>query len=152
MDIEVQIDKNYTTPKLIVYTNEITEDLSNTIDTIANIHNKKLKASKDETLYILNQNEIETVYSENGKIYIRCNNQLYTTKHRLYELESLLDKNIFLRISNSEIVNFNLVKYIDLKITGTIVLNFKSGNISYSSRRYIPKIKDFLEVNVASPQ
>ena len=62
MDIEVQIDKNYTTPKLIVYTNEITEDLSNTIDTIANIHNKKLKAYKDETLYILNQNEIETVY------------------------------------------------------------------------------------------
>lgn len=147
MDIEVKIDKNYTTPKLIVYTSKITEDISNTIDTINNIHNKKLTAYKDDIMYMLNQIEIETVYSENGKVYIRCDNQLYTVKNRLYELESLLNKNIFFRISNSEIVNFNLVKNIDLKITGTIILNFKSGNIAYSSRRYIPKIKEFLRIS-----
>ena len=38
------------------------------------------------------------------------------------------------------------LKNIDLKILGTIVLNFESGNKAYASRRYIPKIKEFLEI------
>ena len=58
----------------------------------------------------------------------------------------ILDKKAFIRISNSEIINFNKVKNIDFKIIGTIILNFKSGNKAYASRRYIPKIKEFLEI------
>lgn len=146
MDIEVKVDENYTTPKILIYTNQINKEISNIIDSISNIDYKKLKAYKDEKLYILNQNEIETIYSENGKIYIRCNKELYTIKNRLYELETLLDKKIFLRISNSEIVNFNEIRNIDFKIVGTMILNFKSGNKTYASRRYIPKIKEFLEL------
>ena len=146
MNIEVNVDKNYTTPKIVIYTNQVDEDVSNIIDSISSIYHKKLKVYKDEKMYILNQNEIETIYSESGKIYVRCNNELYTIKNRLYELETLLDKKIFVRISNSEIVNFNEVKNIDFKIIGTLILNFKSGNKSYASRRYIPKIKEFLGI------
>ena len=65
---------------------------------------------------------------------------------KLYELELFLDKKIFVRISNSEIVNFNKVKNIDFKMIGTMILNFNNGNKSYVSRRYIPKIKEFLEI------
>ena len=97
-------------------------------------------------MYILKQEDIETIYSENGKILARCNNELYTLKNRLYELESILNKKVFTRISNSEIVNFNKVENIDFKILGTLIINFKSGNKSYASRRYIPKIKEFLEI------
>ena len=146
MDIEVKLDKKYTTPKIIIYTNEVDEEMSVIIDGVLNTNRKKLKVYKDEKMYILNQDEIETIYSESGKIYVRSNNEIYTIKNRLYELEALLDKKIFIRISNSEIVNFNEVKNIDFKIIGTIILNFKSGNKAYVSRRYIPKIKEFLEV------
>ena len=31
-------------------------------------------------MYILHQNEIETIYSEGGKIYVRCNNEIYNIK------------------------------------------------------------------------
>lgn len=146
MDIELKLDKNYNNPKIIIYTNEINDEISKILDKLSDIDKKNIKAYKDEKLHILNQNEIETIYSENGKIFIRCNNKIYTTKNRLYELELLLDNTIFFRISNSEIVNFNHVKNIDFKISGTLILNFKSGNKSYSSRRYIPKIKKFLNI------
>lgn len=146
MDIEVKVDESYITPKIVIYTNKINTELSNIIDGISNINHKKLKVYKDEKMYLLNQNEIETIYSESGKIYIRCNQALYTIKNRLYELETLLDKKMFVRISNSEIVNFNQIQNIDFKIIGTIILNFKSGNKTYASRRYIPKIKEFLEI------
>ena len=146
MDIEVKIDEKYDNPKIVIYTNKVDEEISNIIDGISSINQKFLKAYKDEKMYILNQNEIETIYSENGKVYVRYNNEIYNIKNRLYELEALLDKKIFIRISNSEIVNFNKVENIDFKIIGTLILNFKSGNKAYASRRYIPKIKEFLEI------
>lgn len=146
MDIEIKMNENYTTPKVVIYTDKISKEISNIIDDISSIDNRNLKAYKDEKLYILNQCEIETIYSENGKIYVRYNQELYTIKNRLYELEMFLDKKMFVRISNSEIVNFNKVKNIDFKMIGTMIINFNSGNKSYVSRRYIPKIKEFLEI------
>lgn len=145
MEIEVKVDKNYN-PKIVIYTDEINNEISNIIDEILSINQKILKAFKDEKMYILNQNDIESIYSENGKVYVRHDNSIYLLKHRLYELENLLDKKKFIRISNSEIINFNKVKNIDFKIIGTLVINFKSGNQAYTSRRYIPKIKKFLEM------
>ena len=146
MDIEIKVDEKYNESKIIIYTNKMDEEITNIIDSISSINQKTLKAVKDDKMYILNQKDIETVYSENGKVYVRSNHELYTIKNRLYELESILDKKCFTRISNSEIVDFNLVENIDFKILGTIVINFISGNKSYASRRYIPKIKEFLEI------
>ena len=146
MDIEIKIDKNLSEPRIVIYTNQMNNELSQIIDNISIINQKALKAFKDEKMYILNQDDIETIYSENNKIYVRCNNELYTIKNRLYELENILNKKSFIRISNSEIINFDKVENIDFKILGTLVINFKSKNKSYASRRYIPKLKEFLEV------
>ena len=146
MDIDIKVDEKYSEPKIIIYTNFVNGEIKNIIDAISSINQKTLKAFKDDKMYILNQEDIETIYSEKGRIFARCNNELYILKNRLYELEAILNKKIFTRISNSEIVNFNKVKNIDFKILGTLIINFKSGNKSYASRRYIPKIKEFLEI------
>lgn len=146
MDIEIKVDEKYTEPKIVIYTKQIDKNISSIIDSISNINQQTLKSYKDEKMYLLNQKDIESIYSENSKIYVRCEDEIYIVKNRLYELENFLDKKSFIRISNSEIVNFNKVKNIDFKILGTLVINFKSGNKSYASRRYIQKIKEFLEM------
>ena len=146
MNVEIKVDKNIKSRNIVIYTEKIDEEILNVVEELSNINNKILKAFKDEKMYILNQNEIETIYTENGKVFARCNNEIYIIKNRLYELEKILNSKFFSRISNSEIVNFNMVKNIDFKIIGTLILNFKDGNKSYVSRRYIPKIKKFLDV------
>ena len=85
MNIEIKIDENYTTPKAIIYTDKISKEISNIVDSISSIDNKNLNVYKDDKLYILNQDEIETIYSQNGKVYVRYNQELYTVKKRLYE-------------------------------------------------------------------
>lgn len=146
MDIEIKIDEKFSEPKIVIYTKQMNQDLSEIIDNISLINKKTLKAFKDGKMYILNQKDIETIYAENNKIYTRCNNELYTLKNRLYKLENILNKKSFIRISNSEIINFDKVENIDFKILGTLVINFKSKNKSFASRRYIPKLKEFLEI------
>ncbi len=121
MNIEVKIDKNYENPQILILTNQMTSELSVIIDKISNITQETLQTYKDQKLYILGQNEIESIYSENIKVYVRCSNEIYSTKNRLYEIENLLDHNSFIRISNSEIINFDKVKDIDFKIVGTLI-------------------------------
>lgn len=128
MNIEVKIDKNYSTPQVIILSNKMTSEISTIVNKISNITQESLQAYKDHKLYILKQDEIESIYSENGKVYVRCSNEVYSTQNRLYEIENLLDCNSFIRISNSEIINFDKVKNIDFKIIGTLIFNFKSGN------------------------
>lgn len=144
MDIEVKIDEKYTEPKVIIYTNKIDEKISNIMNVISN--KNTMNGYKDEKLYILEQADIESIYSQDGKVYARCNNDIYILKNRLYELEGILNKEIFIRISKSEIINFKKVENIDFKITGTIIFNFIDGNKSYVSRRYIKNIKEYLEI------
>ena len=54
------------------------------------------------------------------------------------------DGSIFVRISNSEIVNLKKVRSIDLSFVGTICMEMTDGEVSYVSRRYVSKIKKIL--------
>ena len=64
----------------------------------------------------------------------------------IYELEEKVKSKNFMRISNSEIINFKRVKSLDMSIIGTIAIRFESGDITYASRRNIKKIKEYLKM------
>ena len=147
MKVEVIVDKKYENTNIIIYTNRMTDEINNIVEKFSDDDNQNIIVGyKDNKLFILEENNIETVYAESGKVIIRCNGEEYISKKRLYELEEILNKKNFIRVSKSEIVNFNKVKNIDYKVIGTLILNFKSGNKSYASRRYISSIKDFLKI------
>lgn len=69
MEVEIKVDEKYTESKIIIYTNKLDEEVNNIIDGIFSINTKKLKAYKDDRIYILNPKEdIEAIYSEKGKV------------------------------------------------------------------------------------
>jgi len=144
IDIEIKIDENYKVPKLVIYTDQVTDELMKIVNKLKSADEEKLIGFKDDEAFILDFSKIESIYTENKKIYARVENIAYQIKKRIFELEeSLIDLN-FVRISNSEIVNFKKVLSIDFKLTGTIMLKLKSGNNTFASRRYVKKIKEYL--------
>lgn len=149
MYLEIKIDENLKEQKITISSPTFTDEIKRITEILKNslIPNNKLNVFKDSNMYILQLEEIETIYASNNKVYVRTKtNELYTTKQKLYELEELLKNTSFVRISNSEIVNFNEVKKLNLKITGTILLVFKSENKTYVSRRYIKLVKEYLKI------
>ena len=147
MDIEIKLSEEYSSTKVVVYTNKMTEKISNLVDVITKITGENIQTivgTKDEEIFLLSLNDILTIYAENQKVFARSVNGIYRLKNRLYELENMFVGTSFLRISNSEIVNFDQVKSLDLSINGTISLKFKSGDKSFVSRRYVDKIKNYL--------
>ena len=146
MKIEFDINEKYQDDKIIICANKITDELQEFVNKLNKEKNNKIYGYKNDKIFILEENKIETIYSENKKVFIRYENgNIYETKKRIYELENNLP-NKFVRISNSEIVNFDKVQNLDFKIVGTIILNFYTDRYTYVSRRYVKKIREYLEI------
>ena len=96
--------------------------------------------------YLIDVADILRIYAANQKVYVQTAKAEYLLRHRLYELEELLDRQRFLRISNSEIIHVRKIQDIDLSVTGRICIRFREDVYTYVSRRYIPKIKKSLGI------
>lgn len=148
MKVEIDINENYIKPKAVIHTKEITDEVIKALHTLSNTKDNcnKLLGYKDGKIIPLVTSDIIRIYSENQKTYSETKKGILLMKLPLYKVEELLSSSDFVRISQSEIVNFKEIENFDMNYTGTIVIIFKSGNKSYVSRRYIKKIKDYLGI------
>lgn len=146
MDIELKIDPTYTTPKLTIYTHELTPQLSELITKLSNDSMQLITGIKGESIFLLSPREIFCFFTENQKVFAKTQTGIFKIKSRLYEIENLVLDTSFVRISQSEIVNFSYVESLELELNGTIRLKLKNGDYSYVSRRYVSKIKSYLKL------
>lgn len=85
-------------------------------------------------------NYVSEFYSFGKNIFLKHNNIQYETTYRLYELEELLPKNKFIRISHSCIVNKDKIAFLDTNIVGEILVKMKDGSENFVSKRRIKEI------------
>jgi Response regulator of the LytR/AlgR family len=141
MDIEVCIEKGRIRPKVVVHTNEMTQEIADLIKRLTDYSDQMVVGYQNEKVYLLRLEEIYQIYAQNQKVFARTQKDSFQLKFRLYELEDRLSGTQLIRISNSEIINLKKVQSLDLSITGTITLKFDTGEKSFVSRRYVDKIK-----------
>ena len=96
-------------------------------------------------LSILPIEEICLFYTKDQKCYCKIDNKEYQIKKRMYELEEILNKNKFVRISNSHIVNIKHIISFDLKYIGHIKVKLKNGEVLDVSQRRVGKIIKYLK-------
>lgn len=146
MQVEIKINSAYVEPKIIIMTAAMTEDVNIIIEKLSKDTPQIISGSKNEKIEVIEQEDLIRVYSNSGKVFAVTDKGEYTARLRLYEMEERLNSNQFVRISNSEIINFKKVKNFDLSFTGTICVEFMNGTTTYVSRRYVSKIKTILGI------
>lgn len=145
MKIKIQIDKNCTEPKVIIMTEQITDEINAVMKRLSTDTSDMIAGFSEDQVTILDPSDILRFYSESGKIFAQTATTTYHIRLRLYELENRFSKT-FVRISNSEIINLKMVKEFDLSFTGTICVTLVNGLVTYVSRRYVSKIKQVLGI------
>ena len=144
MNVEIKIDSSYIDPKIIIMTASITERVNNIIKRLSEDNPQIISGVKGDTVEILERSELIRIYADSGKTVAVTDKGEYIVRCRLYELEELLDNDLFVRISNSEIINLKKVNHFDMSFTGTICVKLSNGAMTYVSRRYVSKIKKIL--------
>lgn len=146
MDFEIKIDEAYKLPKTFVYTDKITEEVLRIKSFVLENSESLLIGFLDEKIKILNPAKIYRIYTENSKVFAESIDEKYLVKKRIYQLEDILKPKKFVRISNSELINLNLVDSFDLSYSGTISVKMKNKSKTFVSRRYVKKIKETLGI------
>ena len=146
MDFEIKIDEAYKLPKTFVYTDKITEEVLRIKSFVLENSESLLIGFLDEKIKILNPAKIYRIYTENSKVFAESIDEKYLVKKRIYQLEDILKSKKFVRISNSELINLNLVDSFDLSYSGTISVKLKNNSKTFVSRRYVKKIKETLGI------
>lgn len=146
MKIELKIDDSCEDTKIIIVTNRITDEINELIKSLSKDSPPIIAGFKGNQLEVLDEKDIIRIYSSDGKVLASTRHGEYKLKLRLYELENLLDKHSFVRISNSEIINLKLAGSFDLSLSGTICVRMEDNTITYVSRRYVSKIKQILGI------
>lgn len=146
VQIEVKIDPSCTEPKVIIVADSMSEEIQSLVKRLSADIPQVISGIRDERLEVLKEDELIRVYAASGKVFAITEQGEYVVRLRLYELEERLDRQRFVRISNSEIINLKKVKSFDLSFAGTVCVEFLNGTVTYVSRRYVPKIKKILGV------
>ena len=146
MEIKIVLDEQYTSPCLTIHTDQITPEIQAIIDQFKKEEETQLLGYVNGEVFIIEPTNVIAIKTEGNKVVAVCDEGIYQIKNRLYEIERNALSKYFVRISNSEIVNFQKVRSMDLSITGTITLKFKNGDKTYVSRRYVDKIKSHLGI------
>lgn len=146
MKVEVILDADSKEPHIVVYTDKITNEVHQIVDTLSNKQINKLIGIKDQKIFLLNPNEIYCFYSENQKVYAKTDKNELWVKQKLYEIEEKFKGTSFVRVSNSCIVNISKINNLELSYSGTIQINFKNNEKEFVSRRYVSKIKKYLGI------
>lgn len=146
MQVEIKIDSTCEEPRIVILTNKMTDEISALVKKISEEAPQVISGFRNDALEVLEQSKILRIYASAGKIFATTTSGEYILRLRLYELEERLDKNQFVRISNSEIINLREVRSFDLSFTGTICVSLSDGTVTYVSRRYVKKIKQVLGI------
>ena len=144
MQVEIKIDSTVREPKVIVLTDRMTDEVNEIVRKISETEPAMLAGFREDTVTVLDPEEIYRIYAANGKVFAVTAKAEYSLRMRLYEVEERFRGSSFVRISNSEIINLKTVRSFDLSLAGTIRVALKNGETAYVSRRYVGKIKEAL--------
>ena len=143
MEVEVRIEPERTDVRVVIHAPARTEEVERLLAVLSE-REKGLLGFRGTEAVMLAPETILRFYGEDKEVRAQTADGIYTVRHRLYELEERLDRQQFVRISHSEIVNLKRVTALDLRLTGTIRMTLTGGVTVYVSRRYVKKIKEVL--------
>lgn len=91
---------------------------------------------------------LDVLYFESvdNRVFLYTNDDVMEVKQRLYELETLLSRSDFIRISKSLIVNINKITSLKPELNRTISATMCSGERLCVSRKYVPALREMLSI------
>ncbi len=146
MKIRIEIDENSIEDEVIIRCSKLSDQVQAVQKAVSEISagRQRFVFYKGETEYYLSLGEVLFFETDENGISAHTIDNVYQTRHKLYELENLLPGN-FMRISKSAILNTNCIYSLTRNISACTVQFFNSHKQVYVSRYYYKPLKSKLE-------
>ena len=105
---------------------------------------QKLKVYLNGDIHLLDPNDVYYFEYVDQKVFVYGKTKVYEIKSKLYELEELLSKTDFIRVSKSSILNLNKIGSLAPSLGGRFEAKLKNGEKVIISRQYVNSLKEVL--------
>ena len=105
----------------------------------------QLTGTIDDRRFEIPVSDIFYIESVDNKSFLYTQEKVYETKHKIYELEEILRKTRFIRISKSTLLNLMKISSIKPALNGRFTAVLYSGEETIISRKYVPELKKALK-------
>lgn len=141
MKIHIHIDSELKETEIHIHTasyDETVVQLMNklkqtTIDTIAGHLNGEI--------HIIKLQDVYSIFTEDGKIFLQTDEEEYEVKQKLYEIEQRYPSQL-IRVNKATLVHFEKIASIQSKVLGSPQLTLENGVTVPISRNYFKELKE----------
>ena len=144
MKAEIKIYSSLKEPYAVIYTDQITAEVTRIIEAIRSSE-EIITVKEEDKISILKPDEIYMVRVEEGKIYIYGREKRWGSNKRLYEMKEQLGAG-FMQIAKACIINLSYMDSVETSFGGMMKMRLKNGLKEYVSRRYLPGLKEYLGI------
>lgn len=145
MQVKAINHEKYTETEIHVCDHEANQNLQKLVEDISSFVNLGLPVQRQNgDRMVLHEKDVISFFSQGQKVFARTENETYIVAKKLYELEQDLNKELFFRISKSEIINLKRIRKLDMSLSGTIKVIMKDDSETYTSRRNVARLKKVL--------
>ena len=144
MDVEIEKIGAGDRERVLIRCRAVTEEVRE-IEAFVKSRQGSLSGVRDERQYEVAIADLYYIESVDGKTFLYTKDQVYETPYRVYELESLLKANAFLRVSKSTLLNLMKIRAIRPALNGRFSAVLQSGEEVIISRNYVKDLKSALK-------
>ena len=144
MKLTINTDDHCTEAEITITCNRISDDIEKLLAAIR-LLDLKLIGHKNGQRCILDAADVIYIESTDKRTFIYTFTDVYESPLRLYELETRLANNDFLRASRNCIFNINHIEAIEPDLDRRLILTMTKEIKLVVSRQYSPEIKQRLE-------
>ena len=143
--MRIKIDEQENLQEIVVTIScrKVDKEVSDIIK-LLKMKNKTISGIKENEVVLVKVFEILYIESVDKKTFIYTKEDVFQCKEKLYELEEILEKESFIRISKNTIVNINKVSKIVPDISRRLILTLENKEKVIVSRSFTFNFKKSL--------
>jgi DNA-binding LytR/AlgR family response regulator len=127
-------------PEIIIKCNEPDDSLLQLISSIKSA-SKKLIGITDSQMNVINPEDVFYFESVDNKVFIYCQEKVFESRLKLYEIETEYENSDFFRSSKSTILNIGKIESVSPVFYGRFEALLQNGEKVFISRQYVPVLK-----------
>ena len=145
MLIKTEINEKYKEMELHVCNAEMNDKVREVVGELRSVFDEVIYGTDERGERLpISIGSVISFYAEDQRVIALNADGRFNISKKLYELEEMLPKTGFVRISKSEIINIRKIGKLDMSLTGTIRIIMKNGYSAYVSRRNVARLKKML--------
>ncbi|BCJ93744.1 LytTR family transcriptional regulator [Anaerocolumna cellulosilytica] len=107
--------------------------------------NTRIKCRLDNSDKLVNTSDIYYFESVDKRTFVYCEQSVYRTESRIYQLAEDLAHLGFVQINKACVLNLNVLDYIKPLLNSRMEATLKNGERLYITRKYLDNIKQALQ-------